>query len=209
MIKLKVCGMREKRNIVELGSLGVDYMGFIFYKTSPRYTGDDFKIPAIPSTIKRVGVFVNATTSEMLKVAGELNLDFLQLHGAEGVEQCEALKSSGIGLIKVFSVDDNFDFSVTKGYQQIADYFLFDTKGIHHGGNARVFNWSVLNQYSQQVPFFLSGGISINNMEAMENLKGMNLHAIDVNSGVEMSPAVKDPDKVREIKEILNARFSI
>jgi phosphoribosylanthranilate isomerase len=205
-IRLKICGMRDTENIRSVASLQPDMMGFIFYKRSPRYVSESFGLPDdLPSTIRRVGVFVSESNDIIQQKVRSLNLDYVQLHGRESVEQCAELKSAGMTVIKVFSVDDQFDFSVTMPYEGVTDFFLFDTKGKYHGGNAQVFDWKVLEKYSQRVPFFLSGGLNPENIKsAIDATKGMNLFALDVNSGVEISPAVKDADKVRLLKEILN-----
>jgi phosphoribosylanthranilate isomerase len=198
-IKLKVCGMRDEQNICDIAILRPDYLGFIFYDKSPRYVGEPFIIPAIPSAIKKVGVFVNDEVSEIVKLHENHSLDFVQLHGHETVKEVGQLKKLGIGVIKVFSIHDNFDFDSVKPYQEYSDYFLFDTKGKYYGGNAITFNWRVLEKYDQQIPFFLSGGISLDNMHAVTDLEDMNVHAIDINSRVEIGPALKDPLKVAEV----------
>ena len=192
--------MRDAANVLGVAALQPDYMGFIFYKKSPRFVGEDFQLPAsFPVAIKKVGVFVNETPEKMLALASTLQLDFLQLHGNESVEVCNTIKQAGIGVIKVFSVDDDFDFTVTKPYQSAVDYFLFDTKGKYYGGNAQAFDWSVLKRYDQQVPFFLSGGITPDNVTNIAALKDMNLHALDVNSGVEIQPALKSMEKLNTL----------
>jgi phosphoribosylanthranilate isomerase len=203
-IKLKICGMRDAENIMQVAALSPDYMGFIFYPKSPRFVGDDFKIPAqFPTNIIRVGVFVNESTASILEHSEAHNLRFLQLHGEESVKQCQELKGHNYQIIKVFSVDDAFDFEITKYYSESVDFFLFDTKGKYYGGNAKTFRWRQLEQYNQQVPFFLSGGLSPENVSDVGELKGMNIHALDVNSGVESAPAMKDLVKVQELKENL------
>lgn len=199
-VKLKVCGMRDAENVLAISALQPDYMGFIFYGKSPRFVGEDFQLPAsFPAGIKKVGVFVNETPEKMLAIARTLQLDYLQLHGNESVEVCTTVKQGGFGVIKAFSVDDDFDFSITKPYQHIVDFFLFDTKGKYYGGNAQVFDWTVLNRYDQQVPFFLSGGITPDNVANIATLKNMNLHALDVNSGVEITPALKSIEKLNTL----------
>lgn len=196
-VKLKVCGMRDAENVLGVAALQPDYMGFIFYPKSPRFVGEDFQVPeSFPTAIKKVGVFVNETAEKMLAIAHTLQLDYLQLHGNESVEVCATIKQAGIGVIKVFSVEDDFDFAVTKPYQSSVDFFLFDTKGKYYGGNAQVFDWTVLNRYDQQVPFFLSGGITPDNVTNIAALENMNLHALDVNSGVEIQPALKSIEKL-------------
>jgi phosphoribosylanthranilate isomerase len=187
-----------------VAALNPDYMGFIFYEKSPRYVGADFKIPAdFPTNIIRVGVFVNASTDEMKRQVKLHKLDFLQLHGSETVKQCKELKQDNIKIIKVLSVDDQTDFDQTKFYSEVADFLLFDTKGKYFGGNAKTFRWQSLLQYDQQLPFFLSGGLSPENVRDTAQLSDMNLHALDINSGVETSPGLKDINKIKEIKDLL------
>jgi len=203
-IEMKVCGMRDPDNILEVSQLKPDYMGFIFYDKTPRYVGNDFSIPDdFPSSTKRVGVFVNEERDVILKKVAKYKLDFVQLHGHESVAQCRELKAAGVGVIKVFSVDDKMDFTVTEPYQLVVDYFLFDTKGKLYGGNAQLFDWNVLLRYDQKIPFFLSGGITPENVEGIKDFPSLNIRAIDVNSGVELRPAYKDVEKIRTIKSIL------
>lgn len=207
-IKLKICGMRDANNIIDVASVEPDYLGFIFYSKSPRFVGDEFVLPTkLSPEILRVGVFVNETTSVILDKAKTYNLDYIQLHGNETPSQCEALGQFGLGIIKVFSVGNDFDFEITKPYKKVVDYFLFDTKGRHYGGNASTFNWDLLKQYDQEIPFFLSGGLSPENIEEVRKLDSMNIHALDVNSGVEISPGVKDSLKVKQLNEILYSKF--
>ncbi|HEY8934285.1 MAG TPA: phosphoribosylanthranilate isomerase [Cyclobacteriaceae bacterium] len=203
-IKLKVCGMRDAENIMQVALCQPDYMGFIFYEKSPRFVGTNFQVPgAFSPSIKRVGVFVNEESQTVLKHSKALKLDYVQLHGKESEEQCNQFKDAGIGVIKVFSVDDAFDFTVTKPYKDYVDFFLFDTKGKYHGGNAVTFNWSILKNYDQEIPFFLSGGINPDNVSGIAELKEMNIHALDINSGVEITPGVKDVHKIKLINDIL------
>jgi phosphoribosylanthranilate isomerase len=205
-VKLKICGMRDVDNIMKVTSLQPDYMGFIFYAKSPRFVGNDFSLPEeFPSSVKRVGVFVNESNEVIFRKIDALQLDYLQLHGAESVQQCNELKKHNTKVIKVFSVDDQFDFEAVKPYAGVVDFFLFDTKGKYYGGNAQTFNWSILDRYDQQVPFFLSGGLGSDNISGIKALQGMNLHALDVNSGVEISPALKDVNKIKELKDSIHS----
>jgi phosphoribosylanthranilate isomerase len=193
MIRLKVCGMRDAANIKAVAELGPDYMGFIFYEKSPRYVGQDFRIPVANA----VGVFVNESTANIL---GK-NVRVVQLHGDETPSQVAELKGKGLTVIKVFSVDDQFDFAQTRDYK--ADYFMFDTKGKYYGGNAKTFDWKKLEEYDQSTPFFLSGGLNADNLKDLDILKGMNLHAVDVNSGVEDSPGIKNIDNIKRVMSCL------
>jgi len=196
-IKIKVCGMRDSLNVQDVSALLPDYMGFIFYKNSPRYVGADFIIPNdFPATVSRVGVFVNESLTVVIDKVRQHALDLVQLHGDESVEFCKELNHEGISVIKVFRVDDEFDFSITKQFDEVAEYFLFDTKGKKFGGNAQRFNWNLLTHYDQSIPFFLSGGIDLSSIDEVLQLKNLNIHAVDVNSGVEQAPARKDVEKV-------------
>jgi len=204
-IRMKVCGMRDAENILAVAGLQPDYMGFIFYRGTPRYVGDDFRIPHdMPDTIQRVGVFVKEETPAIIEAVRKFRLNYVQLHGGESPDQCRALKDHGVGVIKVFSVDDDMDFSVTRAFSDVVDFFLFDTKGKFYGGNARRFNWHILDTYDQKVPFFLSGGIGPEHMDEINDLSNLNLAAIDVNSGVEVRPGLKDVGTVSMIKNALN-----
>lgn len=204
-ILMKVCGMREPSNIIEVAKFSPNFMGFIFYKQSPRYVGLNFSIPAdFPEAIKRVGVFVNQEVSVILETAKKYQLDFVQLHGGETVNDCNQIKESGIGVIKVFSVYDSFDFSETLPYQSTVDYFLFDTKGKYYGGNNQIFDWKILLNYNQRIPFLLSGGLNADNVSNLSLLSGTNLAGVDLNSGVETMPGIKDVSKIKAIRDILN-----
>lgn len=199
-IQIKVCGMRDARNILQVADLSPDFMGFIFYPPSPRFVGVDFKMADdFPKYIKRVGVFVNEVSSKVLEIAKFNQLDFIQLHGDESVTYCLEVKNAGLGVIKVFRVDEDFDFVQTNAYSEVVDYFLFDTKGKYYGGNAQKFNWALLKKYNQKIPFFLSGGIKSTDVCDILEVEGMNLVAIDINSGVEQSPGLKDITKLSEV----------
>jgi phosphoribosylanthranilate isomerase len=200
-MKLKVCGMRDIDNIRALAPLRPDYMGFIFYPLSKRAVGHDFVIPDdFPQRIKKVGVFVNEETSGILGEVKKHNLDFVQLHGDETPEQCAALRKAGLGLIKAFSMNTEFDFEKLEPYKMAVDFFLFDTRGETFGGTGQTFDWQVLRKYDQAIPFFLSGGLSPENIDKIGQLKGMNLHALDINSGFEVSPGIKNVAMVEELQ---------
>jgi len=196
--------MRDKENILEVAALLPDFMGFIFFPPSPRYVGDDFSIPPeFPEATERVGVFVNEGIETVLDKVARHKLNVVQLHGNETPAICQTLKSKGVKVIKVFSINDDFDFSITKQYQPTVDFFLFDTKGKYYGGNAQTFSWEILKKYNQQVPFFLSGGLSLDNLSGIADLRDMNLYALDVNSGVEIKPGWKDVERISTLKDRL------
>ncbi|HRE68642.1 MAG TPA: phosphoribosylanthranilate isomerase [Cyclobacteriaceae bacterium] len=204
VIRLKICGMRDVANMLDVAALGPDYMGFIFYELSPRFVGKQFSIPSdFPESIKRVGVFVNEDSDVVLDLIQKHRLDFVQLHGDEAVSYSEKLKAHNVGIFKVFRVDEKFDFTRTEQFENLSDYFLFDTKGNHYGGNAVKFNWNLLQQYKGSVPFFLSGGISAKDAELTEFYHDK-WYGVDVNSGVEIKPGLKDKTKVKNMVQLLN-----
>lgn len=198
--------MKYPDNILEVGSLLPDYMGFIFWEKSARCF--DGVIPELPKSIKKVGVFVNETIEVILVKAQQHNLQAVQLHGHESVEFCLDLKSKldqTIEIIKVFSVADDFNFEVLKPFENVCDYFLFDTKGKLPGGNGTTFEWKVLEKYPSSKPFFLSGGIGIEEMDAVKEISKTNLplYAIDVNSKFEIESGLKNIEKLNNFKHNL------
>jgi phosphoribosylanthranilate isomerase len=204
-MKIKICGMKYPDNILEVAALLPDYMGFIFWERSARYF--DGVIPTLPESIKKTGVFVNETVDVILQKVKQHDLQAVQLHGKESVEFCTELKSKldkSLEIIKVFSILDDFNFELLKPYESVCDYFLFDTKGKLPGGNGTTFDWKVLKNYPSSKPFFLSGGIGLDEMEAVNEILKTNLpiHAIDVNSKFEIEPGLKNINDVRTIREL-------
>ena len=189
--------MKYPENIIEVSEILPDFLGFIFWEKSSRYF--DGEIPEIPKSIKKVGVFVDATLEEIGFKIKKYDLDVIQLHGNENPEFCEKLKKDNIEIIKVFSINDDFDFSLLKPFESVCDYFLFDTKGKLPGGNGIIFNWQILKQYKLTKPFFLSGGIGL---DEIENIKKLNLpiYAIDVNSKFEIEPGLKNIELLKNFK---------
>ncbi len=194
-MKIKVCGMREPDNIQEVAALGPDLMGFIFYPRSPRYVSSD--LPHIGA--KKVGVFVHADLVEMLELVQRQGLDYVQLHSEESPEMCAEFKRRGIGVIKAFGVDADFDFGLTAAYDGYVDYFLFDTKGDSYGGHGLRFDWSLLKKYKGETSFFVAGGIDNTSVEALLEMDLPNMVGIDVNSKYEISPAMKDIDALKTL----------
>lgn len=197
---VKICGMRDPENIVQVAMQEPSLMGFIFYPASPRYVGDSFQVPAeVSPCVKRVGVMVNESVHEIKAIADRHHLHYVQLHGDESVGEVKALYELGISVIKVFRIDEAFDFSSTLPYQSYVDYFLFDTKGEKYGGNAKRFPWSVLENYKGTVPFLLSGGIGLEHLEEIREMNHEQLAGIDLNSGVEQTAGIKNVEKVKQV----------
>jgi phosphoribosylanthranilate isomerase len=203
-MKIKVCGMRESENIKALVALKPDFMGFIFYPKSPRFTGemlDQELLLSFPTEIKKTGVFVNAETSFILEQVNKYDLQYVQLHGHETPHISKALKESGVGVIKAFSVDKDFDFNTLDQYEETTDYFLFDTKGEGYGGHGVSFDWKILEKYKLDTPFLLAGGINIDNVDHLGMLKDKPLAGIDVNSRFEISPGLKNIALLKQLFE--------
>ena len=205
-VKLKICGMKEIENITEISALQPDYLGFIFWEKSKRNMTLD-AIPELPETTKKVGVFVDASIQEIATKINQYQLDIIQLHGNESVIFCKNVKKFSVEVIKVFSIDSNFNFSVVKEYVFAVDYFLFDTKGKLPGGNGITFDWNVLENYHFNVPYFLSGGIGTTEIDGLkEFLKSpaaKKCYAIDVNSRFEKKPGIKTKIKLQKSKKLL------
>ena len=210
-MKLKICGMKYEDNMIAISELQPDYLGFIFYKKSARFF--DTSIPEIPKGIKKTGVFVNTSQEKILKKIELHDLQAVQLHGSESVEFCKELKrniSTPLNVrpevIKVFSIKDEFDFTILKPFETVVDYFLFDTKGKLPGGNGVTFDWKVLENYPSKKPFFLSGGIGLETVPKLEeflNSKASNYcYALDINSKFEIVPGLKDLEKLKRFKEV-------
>jgi phosphoribosylanthranilate isomerase len=203
-MRIKVCGMRHPSNIQELVRLKPDYIGFIFYPESKRYIGT--RIPEevqamIPVYIKKVGVFVDEPFGDLLEKFRDNRLDMVQLHGSELPDYCERVKKLGIPIIKVFSISADFDFEAVRPFEAYCDYYLFDTAGVQRGGTGIKFDWEKLDQYVGNKPFFLSGGIRPTDSTRIKGIFHKQLHAIDLNSGFETEPAIKDIPKLKVFLE--------
>jgi len=198
---IKVCGLTLPDQMEELDQMGVDYLGMIFYPKSARniQTEPD-RWEEIQGT--RIGVFVNAEIRDIMHRLAQYGLKGVQLHGDESPSYVAELKSFWpMTIIKAFSVDESFDFSETQAYEGLCHYFLFDTKGKQRGGNGHTFNWSLLEQYQGNTPFFLSGGLSPDSLEALQSFQHPNWRGVDLNSGFEVEPGVKDLEKVKAFVE--------
>jgi len=207
-MKLKICGMKYQENMTEVAALQPDYLGFIFYDKSSR--NFDTTIPELSSSIKKTGVFVNEDLQIVIEKIKIFNLQAVQLHGEETPKYCSKLKSEAIEIIKVFSIKNEFNFEVLAPYETVCDYFLFDTKGKHPGGNGYTFDWNVLNNYPSTKPFFLSGGIGFNEIEDVKTFQESSAskycYALDVNSKFEIEPGLKDIELLSQFKNRLNLK---
>lgn len=207
-IGLKVCGMKFPHNMLEVAELESDYMGFIFYEKSARFLEEE--IPDIPKGINKVGVFVNSEMDRIIEIVKKHKLDAVQLHGNEDPEYCVELSKKlpeQIEIIKVFSINNSFDFGTLKPFEGVCDFFLFDTKGDLPGGNGEMFDWSVLKSYPSEKSFFLSGGIGLESINDLEKFLASEsaqfCRVIDVNSRFESKPGLKKINELKTFKKLI------
>lgn len=170
-------------------------IGFNFYPKSKRYLSEPINDENTPGC-HNVGVFVNPGIAEVNKMASLHDLSYVQLHGNESVDFCrEVVKNHK--MIKVFGVDEDFNFSEVHPYETYADYFLFDTKTPLYGGSGKKFRWEKLAEYNGQTKFLLSGGIQPEDAEEIAKLEHKRFAGVDINSGFESSPGIKDIDTIK------------
>lgn len=204
-MKLKICGMNDQKNTFSISSLQPDFFGFIFWKDSKRYCENVME--AIPDYIKKVGVFVDADYNEIVNKIILHQLDFVQLHGNESPDFCFQIQKTNSKVIKAITVTNRFNFKTLNEYINYVDYFLFDTKGELPGGNGIPFDWEILKDYNQDIPYFLSGGISLEELPKLEKFlqskAAQNCFAIDINSQFEDEPGIKNKQKIKEFQEKL------
>lgn len=195
-MKIKICGMREPANIREIEAMDIDQLGFIFYKDSPRYVGDDFEFPTgmIPKQIQKTGVFVNSPMRYVQETIEKYHLDMIQLHGNESPEYCKLLHQNGFKVIKAFALDAQFDFNGLEDFMLVCDFFLFDTKSALYGGSGHSFDWQLLKSYHLPKPFYLSGGLGLDNVDDVLKFKHPMLYGYDFNSGLENHPGLKNKE---------------
>lgn len=196
---IKICGMKHPENIQLIAALHPDLMGFIFYPKSPRYAEplDAAALNALPKSIKKIGVFVNEDLENILTIAHKYNLDGVQLHGTELETMCAELHKAGYIVIKAFPIAEAYNFKVTKKYEGTCDYFLFDTKTDAYGGSGVKFNWSMLDEYTGETPFLLSGGIAADDAATILEIDHPKLAGIDLNSKFEISPGLKNVEMLK------------
>ena len=205
-LKLKVCGLTQLTQIQELISLNTDFLGFIFYEKSPRFVLNHLSLEGISEINHqgKVGVFVNETVEKISEISEKAKLNFIQLHGDEDEEFILRLRqklSENIKIIKVFRVGETFNFQFSI-FNSLVDYFLFDTDSKAFGGTGKTFNWQIINKIEIPKPYFLSGGISSENLK---NLKILNQKPLilDINSKFETEPGIKDLEKIKTFKSLL------
>jgi phosphoribosylanthranilate isomerase len=203
-MKIKVCGLKYPVNIKAVTDLEPDYVGFIYYNRSPRFVGNIAvgDLASLPSQIIKTGVFVDEDAQEISRFINLYGFDAIQLHGKESAEFAASFKGK-VQVLKAFGLDENFDFEQLNAYVGKVNYFLFDTKTDSHGGSGKTFNWTILDNYKLDVPFFLSGGLSLDNLEQVTNIKHPQFYGVDLNSRFEKEPGLKDIEKLKQAFSLL------
>lgn len=197
--KIKICGLTNLEDARFASGLFVDYLGFIFYDKSPRFI-DPAKAGAIINWLEgpeKVGVFVNQPLDEVNELAKQTGLDFVQLHGNETPEYCELVEKPIIKALHI-TLDTTKDSLQKKidDYNDVVDYFLFDTKiGDQWGGTGQTFDWDIVKDITSK-PYFLSGGLDSENVE--KAIKRLDPYVVDISSGIEEEPGLKDLEKMEE-----------
>lgn len=193
--------MRDPENITQVALARPEYLGFIFYRKSSRYVGEapSLELDAAKlDAIKKVGVFVNEKPEKVISSCVQNSLDIAQLHGNETPADCRLVKQAGLVVFKAFAVDETFDFNALAAYAGSCDFFLFDTKAQLPGGTGLKFNWQLLDNYQLDIPFFLSGGIRPGDLNSILKFHHPRLYGIDINSGFETAPALKNVATVQQ-----------
>ena len=226
---IKVCGMRQAHNIHEVEQTGIDLMGFIFYPKSPRFVSmmpshsgivPDHAPAGTSGTaggerhVRRVGVFVDDMAQNIITRVYNHELDYVQLHGSETPRFIDNLRRTidpdirpGIRFIKALSIGSIGDFALWKQYRGHADMLLFDTRCRSHGGSGNKFDWSLLDAYDGDIPFLLSGGIGPDDAPAIRSISHPQFAGIDLNSGFETEPGIKDVTLLRRFIGECRGRF--
>ena len=208
--QLKVCGLTKMDQIQELISLNTNFLGFIFYEKSPRFVLHHLSLKEIAEIphFGKVGVFVNETVEKITEISEKAKLNFIQLHGDEDekfILQLRQILGNNIKIIKVIRIGNQSFDELQKTINQqpsTANYLLFDTDSKAFGGTGKTFDWQILNEIEIPIPYFLSGGISLENIHQLSTINHQPL-ALDINSKFEIEPGIKDIEKIKTFKSLL------
>ena len=209
-LKIKVCGLTLLPQIQELISLNVDFLGFIFYEKSPRFVLNHLSLEGISEINHqgKVGVFVNEKVEKISEISEKAKLNFIQLHGDEDEEFVKKLRlslSKNIKIIKVIRIGNQSFDELQKTINQqpsTVNYLLFDTDSKAFGGTGKTFDWQILNEIEIPIPYFLSGGISLENIHQLSTINHQPA-VLDINSKFETEPGSKDLEKIKTFKSLL------
>ncbi len=204
-MNIKVCGITQLKQLQQLEGLDIAFAGFIFDKDSPRYAEgklDKKEVKKADYDLKKAGVFVNPSYTEILDAIEDYGLDVVQLHGEETPEFCSDLNED-IEVIKAFRIDETTGSidELVAPYDGACDYYLFDTKSADtKGGTGKQFDWSIIAKSKIEKPFFLSGGIGFADIAKIKAFKHPDFYGVDINSKVEKAPGEKDMALVLQFK---------
>lgn len=208
MTKVKICGLSSPEAVQAVVAAGADFVGFMFYARSPRavtVTQAAALARGVPAGIAKVGLLVDADDAAIADVLAHVGLDYLQLHGAESVERVVQIRARfGLPVIKAIAIAGSADIDRARAYEPISDILLFDakppqTKDALPGGNGLVFDWTLIAGRTWTRPWMLSGGLDAGNLAEAVRISGAKM--LDVSSGVESAPGIKDVVKIRGFVE--------
>lgn len=205
-LKIKVCGIADPANRLSLEELPIDLFGFIFYPQSPRYVGgmDEEELLRLTATPKnKAAVFVNEESGKVIHIAQKYGFTHVQLHGLESPAYCREIAEAGFRVIKAFHMGPGLSFETMEPYAGNAHFFLFDTGSGHWGGSGHKFDWNLLTRYPLDIPFFLSGGLRPGDEEVIAGITHPAFYGIDLNSGFEDGPGLKNPEQLRSFIDML------
>lgn len=209
LAEAKICGLSDRQTVAEALAHGAAFIGFVTFPKSPRHI-----LPAEAKPLAKMAAGMARTVSVVVdpddalvdQILAELGPDFLQVQGKESPERCAAIKARGVGIIRAFGISERQDLEQIKPYLGIVDYVLFDAKAPkgsdRPGGLGHVFDWTILQGFQCPVPWFLSGGLNPENVAAAVRQTGAPL--VDVSSGVEAAPGLKDSTRIASFMKALN-----
>ena len=201
--RVKICGLREPAHVMAAAEAGAAYVGFVFFAKSPRNISpaDAAALAGhVPPGVAKVALTVNATDAELDAITAAVPLDMLQLHGGESPERVAEVKARfGLPVMKAVGVAERADLAALDLYQMVADQILVDAKppkgAALPGGNGLAFDWTLMLGRVWRRPWMLAGGLTPENVALA--VRSTNARQVDVSSGVEVAPGVKDESLIR------------
>jgi phosphoribosylanthranilate isomerase len=209
-LSVKICGLTTKEAVNAAVEYGADYLGFIFYPLSPRNISPEqaFKLTShLPGNVKKVAVMVDPEPEEIEEIVNTFHPTYVQLHGQElPIRVTRVKKRFGLPIIKAIGVHNADDLQLVEAYYGAADMLLLDAKPDNSwqaGGTGKPFNWKLLRKWQPVLPWFLSGGLSIDNIE--EAISTSHAQLIDVSSSLESKKGIKDPQMIKEFLQEIHS----
>ncbi len=211
---IKICGLSTADMLRAALEAGADMVGFVFFERSPRFVGLDHARELAAEArgrAKIVAISVDASDRTLAAIVARVAPDLLQLHGSENPTRVAEIKRQfGVGVMKALGVADAGDFDKALEYQEAADWLLIDAKppkgATRPGGHGAPFDWRLARRFAPQKPWLLSGGLEAANVGEAIALSGA--RGVDVSSGVESAPGVKDIEKIKAFVAAARAEFA-